>query len=127
MAPEQFQSGKVSRQSDIYSLGLLLYEIFTGKRVFEGTTRDEILRKRSSRAPSSMSTVLEDIDPAVDSVVHRCLEPDPAERPSSVYEVLGALPGGDPLAAAVAAGETPSPQLLAAARDKGGLAPRGSS
>jgi len=124
MAPEQLQSGTVSPRSDIYSLGLLLYEIFTGKRAFEGKTREEILQTRASGTPSSMSTVLEDIDPAVERVVQRCLEPDPAERPSSVYEVLGGLPGGDPLAAAVAAGETPSPALLAAARDKGGLAPK---
>jgi len=124
MAPEQLKSGEVSIRSDIFSLGLLLYEIFTGKRAFEGKTRDEILQARATGTPSSMSTVLEDVDPAVERVVNRCLEPDPEDRPSSVYEVLGALPGGDPLAAAVAAGETPSPQLLAVARDKGGLAPK---
>jgi serine/threonine-protein kinase len=124
MAPEQLQNGEVSVRSDIYSLGLLLYEVFTGRRAFEGKTRDEILASRASSTVSSMSTILEDIDPVVERVVQRCLEADPDDRPSSVYEVLGALPGGDPLAAAVAAGETPSPELLAAARDKGGLAPR---
>ncbi|MGD8396019.1 MAG: hypothetical protein PVF43_11140, partial [Candidatus Eiseniibacteriota bacterium] len=53
----------------------------------------------------------------------RCLETDPGQRPPSVYAVLAALPGGDPLAAALAAGETPSPELVANARDAGGLKP----
>jgi hypothetical protein len=57
-------------------------------------------------------------------VIMRCLQEEPEQRPQSVYHVLAALPGGDPLAAALAAGETPSPELVANARDAGGLSPR---
>src|SRR5262249_25057097 len=53
-----------------------------------------------------------------------CLEKDPAMRPSSALQVAAALPGGDPLAAALAAGETPSPQMVAAAGETTGLSPR---
>jgi serine/threonine-protein kinase len=57
-------------------------------------------------------------------VILRCLEPDPALRPASALAVAAALPGGDPLAAALAAGETPSPDMVAAAGDVGGLSPK---
>jgi serine/threonine-protein kinase len=53
----------------------------------------------------------------------RCLEHAPKDRPRSAYEVVSALPGGDPLAAAVAAGVTPSPELVAAAGQADGLRP----
>jgi serine/threonine-protein kinase len=53
----------------------------------------------------------------------RCLERDPSRRPQSAYAVFGALPGGDPLAAAVAAGETPSPELVANAGVEGSVRP----
>jgi serine/threonine-protein kinase len=59
--------------------------------------------------------VAADIDPTVEKVIRRCLDPDPAKRPASALSVLAALPGGDPLAAALAAGETPSPEMVAAA------------
>jgi len=48
-------------------------------------------------------------------VILRCLETDPEKRPATTLQVAAALPGGDPLAAALAAGETPSPQMVAAA------------
>src|SRR5262249_2756158 len=51
-------------------------------------------------------------------------EKDPAQRPSSALQVAAALPGGDPLAAALAAGETPSPEMVAAAGGKEGMRPR---
>ncbi len=61
------------------------------------------------------SSIVRDLDPAVERVILRCLERDPNRRPASALAVAAALPGGDPLAAALAAGETPSPDLLVAA------------
>jgi serine/threonine-protein kinase len=124
MAPEQMESGQVSVRSDIYSLGLLLYELFTGKRAFDGESPKAVRRTRSSGSAPSMQSMSDPVDPAIERVIQRCLEPDPADRPPSVYAVLAALPGGDPLAAALAAGETPSPDMVASARGRGGLSPR---
>ncbi|HYR69600.1 MAG TPA: hypothetical protein VER77_06925, partial [Candidatus Dormibacteraeota bacterium] len=57
----------------------------------------------------------------VDAAILRCLEKEPVRRPSSAVELLAALPGGDPLAAALQAGETPSPEMVAAAGEEGSL------
>jgi len=125
MAPEQLAGKEVTTKSDIYSLGLVLYEIFTGKRAFHADTLGEIVRTRSETpTPTSPSSLVRDLDPGVERVILRCLEPDPAMRPASALAVAAALPGGDPLAAALAAGETPSPQMVAAAGEVEGLAPR---
>jgi serine/threonine-protein kinase len=124
MAPEQRRSGGGSIQSDIFSLGLVLYEIFTGKKVSDMTPRPDPSRRGA--ADSSVitpSSLVADIDPAVERVILRCLENDPARRPQSAYAVFGAFPGGDPLAAAVAAGETPSPELVANAGVEGSVRP----
>jgi hypothetical protein len=121
MAPEQLAGDDVTQRSDIYSLGLVLYEVFTGKPAFDGRTLEEIVRFRSDRAPSRPSSLVKDLDPTVERITLRCLETDPANRPESALTVAAALPGGDPLAAALAAGETPSPQLVAAAGEKDGL------
>ncbi len=64
---------------------------------------------------------MKDLDPAVEHVILHCLEADPESRPASALAVAAALPGGDPLAAALAAGETPSPQMVAAAGETTGL------
>ncbi len=121
MAPEQLAGEEVTFKSDIYSLGLLLYEVFTGKVAFAGRTLDEIVRIRRDSAPSRPSVLVKDLDPAVEHVILHCLETDPAARPASALAVAAALPGGDPLAAALAAGETPSPQMVAAAGETTGL------
>ena len=124
MAPEQLEGKEVNVRTDVYSLGLVLYEIFTGKRAFSVESLPELVRARSESAPSKPSALVRDLDPAVERVILRCLEPDPAKRMSSALSVAAALPGGDPLAAALAAGETPSPQMVAAAGENTGLAPR---
>lgn len=122
MSPEQLAGKEISIKSDIYALGLLLYEIFTGKRPFEAETLAELVRARTEMTPTSLSTLVRDLDPAVERVILRCLDPDPSKRPASALAVAVAL--RDPLAAALAAGETPSPQLVAASGETTGLAPR---
>jgi|HubBroStandDraft_6_1064221.scaffolds.fasta_scaffold02277_6 serine/threonine protein kinase len=123
MSPEQFSGGEVTAKSDLYSLGLLMYEIFTGKKPYEAATYAEMARLREKSAPIAPSAHLKDIDPLVERVMLRCLEKNPAKRPASALQVAAALPGGDPLAAALAAGETPSPEMVAAAGGKEGLRP----
>jgi serine/threonine-protein kinase len=124
MAPEQLAGEEVTVRSDIYSLGLVLYEIFTGKLPFESETLAGLKRARLESAPPSLTTLVKDVDPLVERVILRCLQTRPAARPGSALAVAAALPGGDPLAAALAAGETPSPEMVAAAGEGEGLAPR---
>jgi serine/threonine-protein kinase len=123
MSPEQFAGKEVTAKSDIYALGLVLYEIFTGKRVFEANSLQELQRLHESSSPTNPSNWVKDIDPLVERVILRCLEKDPGRRLASAKQVADALPGGDPLAAALALGETPSPEMVAAAGEKTGLRP----
>jgi hypothetical protein len=123
MAPEQLAGREVTAKSDIYSLGLLLYEVFTGRRVYNAESFDELIRQQETSEPPSISSYVKDIDPLVERVIQRCLEREPARRPTSAAQVAAALPGGDPLAAAIAAGETPSPEMVAAATKQGALRP----
>src|SRR5881398_2619133 len=124
MAPEQLAGRDVSVRSDIYSLGLILYEILTGKRAFEASTLPELIKLREQGTITNPSTLVRDLDPLIERVILRCLELQPEKRPSTALQVAAALPGGDPLAAALAAGETPSPQMVAAAGEVEGVAPR---
>ena len=124
MAPEQLAGQEATVLSDIYSLGLVLYEIFTGKRAFAAETLAELVKQRTQQPLSTPSTWVKDLDPAAERVILRCLEADPAKRPSGALAVAAALPGGDPLAEALAAGETPSPQMVATAGEETGLTPR---
>jgi len=115
MSPEQLKGAGVTAKSDIYALGLVLYELFTGKRPYDAQSMQQLLDLQEAAHLASMTSVAADIDPAVEKIIRRCLDPDPSKRPSSALNVLAALPGGDPLAAALAAGETPSPEMVAAA------------
>lgn len=123
MAPEQLAGREVTLRSDLYSLGLVLYELLTGKRAFEATTLQELIRQREQGELSRPSTIVKDLDPLLERVILRCVEKDPLQRPASALQVAAALPGGDPLAAALAAGETPSPEMVAASGQSEGLRP----
>ncbi len=123
MSPEQFAGGELTPKSDLYSLGLVLYEIFTGKRPFDATTSEEMVRLRDKSAPTAPSALVKELDPLIERVILRCLEKDIAKRPASALQIATALPGGDPLAAALAAGETPSPEMVAASGETEGIRP----
>ena len=123
MAPEQIGKGEASVRSDIYSLGLVFYELFTGRLPYQANTPIEWRRAHLESSPRTPSSVVKDIDPVVEKAILRCLQKDPALRPSSVRQVAAAFPGGDPLAAALAAGETPSPEMVAASGETEGLRP----
>ena len=109
MAPEQRAGREVTVRSDLYALGLVLYEMFTGKRAF-------MHGRAPADRPPRIDTVVKDIDVAVARTIERCIELAPRDRPASSLEVAASLPGGNPLAEALAAGLTPSPQMVAAAR-----------
>lgn len=123
MAPEQLTGQGASLRSDVYALGLVLHEMLTGKRVFEAKSLNELRALHAESKAPSLSSSATDIDPALARVIQRCLARDPADRPPSAREVLLALPGGDPLQAAILAGETPSPEMVAAAGKVGDLSP----
>ncbi|HTG95166.1 MAG TPA: serine/threonine-protein kinase [Pyrinomonadaceae bacterium] len=124
MAPEQLAGTEQTVKTDIYSLGLVLYELFTSKKAFEASTLHELMElRRNNTAPTSLTSLVDDLDPVIERVIDRCIQTDPALRPSSALQVSAALPGGDPIAAALAAGETPSPEMVAAAPKQGILSP----
>src|SRR5262249_53684270 len=83
----------------------------------------ELREQKQSHTPTAPSEIRDGFDPIVERLILRCLERDPRARPGSVAQLAAALPGGDPLAAAIAAGDTPAPGMVAASGLKEGLRP----
>jgi serine/threonine-protein kinase len=123
MAPELLAGTPATVRSDIYALGLVLYELFTGRKAFAHGSLAEMVRAQQETQPESPTTYVRDLDPAVERTILRCLQREAAQRPASALAVSAMLPGGDPLAAALAAGETPSPEMVAAAGEAEALKP----
>jgi len=118
MSPEQLAGKNVTIRSDVYSLGLVLYEMFTGKPAFKADSLREYIRLHTEENPDPPSQVVFDLHPDVERVVLRCLEKDPRNRPSSVFAVAAALGGGNMLKEILASGDTPSPEAVAAAGEE---------
>ncbi|HYQ10742.1 MAG TPA: Stk1 family PASTA domain-containing Ser/Thr kinase [Gaiellaceae bacterium] len=103
LSPEQARGGEVDQRSDLYSLGVVLYELLTGKTPFEGDTPVEVAMKHLSNAPKPPSELRKDIPPELDMVVLRALAKDPNDRYQSADEMEGDLDRvarGLPIAAA---------------------------
>ncbi len=92
MAPEETErGGVVTERSDLYSLGLILYELVTGAVAFDASDLDTLLAMQRSSVPDPPSRVVPDVDPALEALILRLLAKDPANRPPSARAVLAAL------------------------------------
>jgi hypothetical protein len=123
MAPEQLAGHGASVRSDIYALGLVLYELYTGKRAHTGASVAALHARGDYEMPPAPSELIKDMDPAVERLILRAIARDPNARPASLSQVAATLPGGNPLEAALRAGETPSPEMVAASGTSEGLEP----
>jgi signal transduction histidine kinase/DNA-binding response OmpR family regulator/predicted Ser/Thr protein kinase len=93
MAPEQFAGEAVDNRTDIYSLGVLAYEIFTGKLPFQGETMVSLAYMHTQKPPADPASLREDLPPRLAAVILTCLEKAPKDRFSSVAEILSLLGG----------------------------------
>jgi eukaryotic-like serine/threonine-protein kinase len=91
LSPEQAKGGEVDPRSDLYSLGVVLYELLTGKTPFDGETPVEIAMKHLSTTPKPPSALRPDVPPELDMVVMRALAKNPDERYQSADEMEGDL------------------------------------
>lgn len=121
MAPEQLQGGAPSEASDVYALGLLLYEAVSNRRAFR-TAGEMALSAERGETPPCLSVFVDDMDPVVEHVVMRCLASDPAARPRAA-ELQRALALADPLDAVLALGDVPTARVIAEARSRPALRP----
>jgi len=93
MSPEQIQNRPVDARSDIYSLGLVLYEMLAGRPAFDGSNIAEIGRKHLKERPEALGSLRNDLPPSLERVVMHCIEKLPESRFQSMEQLLGALVG----------------------------------
>ena len=109
LSPEQAQGFDVTAVSDLYSIGVMLYEALTGRVPFEADSAVAVAMKQVSQPPQRPSSINPQISPALDAVVMRALEKEPGQRFQSADAFIAALdaalkdPGGGGGTAAFAA------------------------
>jgi beta-lactam-binding protein with PASTA domain len=109
LSPEQARGAPVDQRSDVYSVGIVLYELLTGMLPFTGETPLEIAMKHLSEVPKPPSELRPDVPPDLDMVVLRALAKDPADRFESAEEMereLARVAGGSGVTAETAEAAT---------------------
>jgi len=87
MSPEQVQGQDADHRSDIFSLGVLLYELFIGQLPFKGVHETALAYEIVNVDPAPLSSIKPEIDPELNRIVLECLEKDPNERTQSVKQI----------------------------------------
>jgi serine/threonine-protein kinase len=101
LSPEQARADRVDRRSDVYALGIVLYEMLSGSRLFESESDLGLLdRVRNPRIPA-LRTRRPEVPAALERAVHRMLELDPARRPATALEARLELLDACPAAASI--------------------------
>src|SRR4026209_18365 len=88
MAPEQWSDEEPDARADVYSLGIILYQMLAGDVPFKGSSIPSIMKKHLTMPPASFQSIGVDVDPAIEAVVRHALEKDVAARTPSVGEFL---------------------------------------
>jgi serine/threonine protein kinase len=92
MAPEQCDGkADIDHRADIYALGVILFEMLTGKLPFGGEGYGEIMLKQMHMAPPAARSIVPDLPPALDAILSRALAKDPGERFQSMAELRAAV------------------------------------
>jgi eukaryotic-like serine/threonine-protein kinase len=91
MSPEQVEGGVIDHRSDIYSLGLIFYEMFTSDVPFRGESTLQLMYQRINERPKDPRTVCPDLPPYVANIILKCLEKDAAKRYQQAREILADL------------------------------------
>jgi eukaryotic-like serine/threonine-protein kinase len=120
LSPEQAQGLAVSPQSDLYAIGIVLYELITARVPFDGESAVTIALKQVAEAPVPPSSYNPAVPPELDAVVLRALEKDPGARFISAEEFIGALEG---VADRIASGAAVGPGTVAFGAVAGELPP----
>lgn len=109
MSPEHVAGRVTDARSDIFSFGVVLYEMVTGQRPFTGKTTAEIMDAVVHHEPVPARTLRPDLDPALEAIIHRALAKDPAKRYQSIEEMRRDL---SELAARMGLGDTSGVRAL---------------